>query len=776
MIQILHLEDNPLDAILIRERLIDDGLQADITVVSNRTAFEQAIHSKRFDLVLADYYLPGFDGLTALKILQEEHITTPAILISGKLGEEAAVQSLHSGAVDYILKDNLQRLGSAVTRALDQYEQKQHTLEIERLLIKNGQLFRSAESIGKIGTFEWNFLTNELFWSDGIYKIFGFDQHIGAPTFELYSDSIHPEDRASVHQNLQEAVEKQIAIDSEYRILNQQQEVKYIRTLASVYPDATNTPAILVGVCQDVTASRDAIQRLEKSEQKYRALVEQSTDGIILSDANLVFREANKSALEILECQDSSQLVGRGPMGLISDEDLKNNPIDIDRIKQAPVTSIREARTFTNKPIVLEITSQFIGENRIQSIIRDVTERETSRRQLEDKTRYLDGQVREAETMARENAEKYRLISENSSDLITQMTADGVISYMSPSAKDILGKEPTYYQGKSFSELLPKSYHKSWNHNRSLLENRETENLLFQHEIFRDDGSTAWVETVCKPIWNWNGDLKTLQTASRDIDARKQAEMKTKNALKRERELTELRAHFVSVASHQFRTPLTVINSNVQLMELLEIDKYDPRVTQILNRITKETSRLTELMDDVLILGKLNARRLETNPELVQLDKLVRKITEAHFSHQEDGRTATIMTTGSIPPVMLDQSLTEHILTNLINNAFKYSPGKRSPHIEIRLEQEACVLSIRDWGIGVPEEDQEHLFESFYRGNNTHEFPGTGLGLVIAREFMELQGGTIGFSVPPEAGSLFWIRFPLHITQPSSIPRETTAG
>lgn len=767
MIRILHLEDNPLDAILIRERLIDDGLTAEITVVSNRAAFEEAIVSKSFDLILADYYLPGFDGLTALKILQEHDVKVPAILISGKLGEEAAVKSLQSGAVDYILKDNLQRLGSAVKRALDQYEQQQRTLEIEQLLIKNGKLFKSAESIGKIGTFEWNFRNNDLFWSDGIYDIFGFEKGRIEPTFEIYAQNIHPEDRGWVTQNIGEAAEKHNPIDSEYRIISQDGEIKYIRTLASIYPDSSGEPGLLVGVCQDITAKRDAIKKLEKSEEKYRSLVHLSTDGIIVSDGQLVIMEANKSLLDILECTDPSLLIGKGPEGFIADADLEQNPIDLERIKRAAVTSIREAITFSHKSVMLEITSQFVGENRIQSLVRDVTERELSRRQLEDKTRFLDGQVKEAETIARENAEKYRLISENSSDLITQMTADGYFTYVSPSSSDILGNPPKFYEGKSFSEFLPAEIQETWNQNRTLLENRETESIIFQHEIYRADGSTVWVETVCKPIWDWGGSLKTLQTASRDIHARKEAEIETKKALERERELTELRAHFVSMASHQFRTPLTVINSNVQLMELLEIDKFDPRVTQILNRITKETSRLTELMDDVLILGKLNARRLETNLESVEIDKLVLKVVEEHFSQQPDGRTVTVSLVGKPQPVVMDQSLTEHILTNLINNAFKYSPGKRSPHIVIETREEECFVSVRDWGIGVPEEDRDHLFESFYRGNNTTEFPGTGLGLVIAREFMELQGGKIGFASPEDAGSLFWISFPMNIQEPT---------
>lgn len=761
MIDILHLEDNHLDARLIQDKLIEAGLLPNITLVSKEATFLEALQNSSFDIILADYYLPGFTGIKALKIVKDLGISTPVILISGKLGEEAAVESLQKGAVDYILKDNLQRLGSAVTRALEEHEQQRRNREIEQELFKSAQLFHSAESIGRLGTFEWNFLSNELYWSDGIFDIFGVDKKYTIPTFELYAKHIHPEDAERVTQNVSQTVADLSSMDSTYRVISNNGDTKHIRTLASIYPNFAGTPAILVGVCQDISAQIHAIQKLEKSEEKYRTLVEQATDGILIADGNLRIKEVNRSALHILECDDEKMIIGQKPDSFLPVSEIEKKPINIQDIHQGPITNVRDVHTFNGNNKVVEITSKLISDNRIQTVLRDVTDREEARRQLEELNKSLDERVKKAASEAREIAEKYRLISENSSDLITQSDSTGNISYVSPSVKDILGNQPSFYFSRSFVDLLPEVWQSEWESLLSQLLQKQNDTFTLQHELFQATGETVWVETVCKGIWNESGTLETIQTASRDIHARKQAEIETQKAIERKRELTELRAHFVSMASHQFRTPLTVINSNVQLMEMIQIDQYDPRVKKILNRISKETARLTDLMNDVLILGKINARRLEINPERVDVADLVKKLIEQHFSQQPDGRDISVSIIGPPPVVVMDPALTEHILTNLINNAFKYSPGKRSPLLTIEVKGDNCLISVRDWGIGVPEDNREHLFQSFYRGNNTKEFPGTGLGLVIAKEFIDLQGGDIGYNSPDEEGSLFWISFPL---------------
>ncbi len=761
MTKILHLEDNPLDARLIKERLLEEDLNPKVMVVSSESGFIKALKTQTFDIILADYYLPGFDGITALQIVREIGIDLPVILISGKLGEEAAVESLKKGAVDYILKDNLQRLGPAVKRALEEHSQQLHTQKVEKELIKSAALFGKIESIAQLGTFEWNYETGDLYWSEGLYQIFHYQKEEITPTTQLYLNHVVEEDRDTVRQSINDTVNHGSDINAEYRIRTHDGVIKYLRTFGTVLSGEDGSAPLLIGVCQDSTQSVHARNRLEKSEEKYRTLVEQATDGILISDQELRILEANQSALHILECLDSDQLIGQFPESFLTPTEISRNPIDRSNILKHPVTNVREVNTFENNHKYLEITSNSIPGRRVQIVFRDVTERETTRIELEKLNRELDERVREAVAEAQENESRYRLISENSSDLITQSEKDGTLTYVSPSSKEILGCHATDYLNRTFCELIPGPYQELWQQTLGELNDGNKGSITFEHEIFHSSGKTLWVETVCKAIRNENGQVQTYQTASRDIHVRKQAEQDTRKAIERERELNDLRSQFVSMASHQFRTPLTVINSNIELMKLQGLNQFDPRVNKILDRITRETSRLTELMNDVLILGKLNARRLDTNPEQVDITELVDRLKRDHVSSQPNQRCLDIRIEGPPPPVTLDISLTEHVLSNLIDNAFKYSPEEKNPELSFERTRDSLIISVRDWGIGVPEADREHLFESFYRGQNTQEFPGTGLGLVIAREFMELQNGRIGYRPAEDRGSIFWISFQL---------------
>ncbi len=762
MIHILHLEDNPLDARLILEKLRDDALEVDVRLVATKRSFEEALEEGPYDLILADYYLPGFDGLSALQMVKDRGMSTPVILISGKLGEEAAVESLHRGAVDYILKDYLHRLGPAVRRALEEHERFLRTRAIEQELIKQAQLFHTAEEIGQLGAFEWNINTGELYWSEGLFQIFGEDKELIHPTFDLFISHIHPDDRQWLQEKLQHSIESRTDYHSEYRIYRTDQSTRFQRTRISLREDPATGHLTMIGICLDITESKLAGELIEKSEEKYRTLVEQATDGILVADSSLIIKEVNQSALEILDTAEPDRLVGQSLESLLCPQDLKRNPLDFASIQSGiPVTEVRHLTTFSGNQKYLEITSKRIPGDLIQTVFRDVSDREVARRELEVLNQHLDDRVKKATQEAMQNEERYRLISENSSDLITQSDSSGLLSYVSPSVLDMLGFEANFCLGKYFSQWLPIEDRPSWQAQLTAVSSLQHPSFTMQHRMQQADGSLMWVETVCRGICNAYGQLTAIQTASRNIHARKQAEEDARKALLKERELNELRSHFVSMASHQFRTPLTVISSNVQLMELLKIDQLDPRIKPILRRITHETARLTDLMNDVLILGKLNAKRLKVNPEWVDAEQFVQLILDTHFSQQDDHRIVELSISYPLVPVWMDPGLTEHVLINLITNAFKYSP--RRPNPEMRIEQTAdhFIITLKDSGIGVPEEDRDNLFQSFYRGNNTTEFAGTGLGLVIAKEFIELQGGEIGYQPAEGGGSLFWVKLPI---------------
>ena len=245
--------------------------------------------------------------------------------------------------------------------------------------------------------------------------------------------------------------------------------------------------------------------------------------------------------------------------------------------------------------------------------------------------------------------------------------------------------------------------------------------------------------------------------------ALKNSEKKLKKSLVKEKELGQLKASFVTVASHQFRTPLAVIQSNTELFEMLlykmiekkELEKF----TIITNRIKVTISKMTNLMEDVLTHGKLTSGKVVCNPEELDLIGFCDKLAEEFNSVQIDGRKIDVVAEGEDYTLHLDPKLLEHTLSNLISNAFKYSIGKANPELNIDYRPKKVVLSIKDYGLGIPEEEQLHLFEPFFRADNVTEIQGTGLGLSIAKEYVEVNKGKISAKSILGEGSCFEITF-----------------
>ena len=164
-------------------------------------------------------------------------------------------------------------------------------------------------------------------------------------------------------------------------------------------------------------------------------------------------------------------------------------------------------------------------------------------------------------------------------------------------------------------------------------------------------------------------------------------------------------------------------------------------------------------MDEVLVLGKLTSGNVNSAPEELYLVEFCNVLVQQFNSIQEDGRILELQIVGEPYIVNLDSKLLEHTLSNLISNAFKYSVGKDNPELRIHFNSKELILSIRDYGIGIPQEEQLHLFEPFFRADNAAEIKGTGLGLSIAKEYVEINKGTISVKSIEGKGSCFEITF-----------------
>jgi two-component system, OmpR family, sensor histidine kinase VicK len=259
--------------------------------------------------------------------------------------------------------------------------------------------------------------------------------------------------------------------------------------------------------------------------------------------------------------------------------------------------------------------------------------------------------------------------------------------------------------------------------------------------------------------------LKNFVYIGRDISERKQLEAEMLKALERERELRELKSDFVSMASHEFRNPLTAILASTELLEKYSHRWTEEKKLKHYRRIESSVKRMTELVEDVLLISKAEAGKLEFNPQPIILKSFCRNLVgEIQLSIGKQHRISFIYS-GQVNPVEIDEKLLIQILNNLLTNAIKYSPQETIVRFSCNCQQQEVTFEIQDEGIGIPVEDQQRLFESFHRAKNVGNIPGTGLGLAIVQKSVKLHGGKISLVSEVGVGTIFKVILPLNNTE-----------
>ena len=246
-----------------------------------------------------------------------------------------------------------------------------------------------------------------------------------------------------------------------------------------------------------------------------------------------------------------------------------------------------------------------------------------------------------------------------------------------------------------------------------------------------------------------------------DITQRKLAEAELLRTLAREKELGQLRSNFVSVVSHEFRTPLGIIQSSAEILEDY-LDRLEPAErSEHLQSIRKNTRRMAGLMEEVLLIGSLDAGKLEFKPLWLELGTFVGRLVDEVLS-ATDLRCPIEFSLAEMPAkVQADERLLRHIFTNALTNAVKYSDAGKVVKFEVGCTRADIVFTIHDQGIGIPEADQEWLFNAFHRGRNVGDRPGTGLGLVIVKRCVDLHGGKINVDSKLGGGTSVTVRLPI---------------
>lgn len=279
---------------------------------------------------------------------------------------------------------------------------------------------------------------------------------------------------------------------------------------------------------------------------------------------------------------------------------------------------------------------------------------------------------------------------------------------------------------------------------------------------YMKDGTKVWFYLNATPIFNEKGDLTNWVSVETDITLLKDAEERIKISLEKERHLSQLKSRFVSMASHEFRTPLAGIMTSIDLVRILmerAKQSQDVRIEFHLERAMEEIGRMTEIMDNILLFGKMQSDRIPYNPVEQDFCEFVRTQT-ADFRLRYPEHQIRITCDESMLMVRFDEKLMGHLISNLLHNAIKYSPLDPNVTISIKGGESFYKVIITDNGIGIPEAEHEQLFTTFFRASNTENISGTGMGLVIVKQFVEIHNGTIEIQSKEGEGCRVILEFP----------------
>src|ERR1700681_534157 len=262
-LRVLHLEDSPRDAEMVRHKLDVEGVSCDILLANSKDSFEAALAREPFDLILSDYNLPGYDGVTALKQAQQTQPDVPVILISGTVGEEEAVKVLQIGATDYLLKDRLDRLVPAVHRAIQEAETRRTRKHAEHALLQREQTLRENEertnfalAAARMGVWEIEFGRNRMTWSGTMAPVFGLTPDQAPRTSADFFQLIHPDDRPAAEASIERAIAGERDVVVEFRAVWPDGSAHWVHGRAQASYDADGRPLSLLGIAMDITERR----------------------------------------------------------------------------------------------------------------------------------------------------------------------------------------------------------------------------------------------------------------------------------------------------------------------------------------------------------------------------------------------------------------------------------------------------------------------------------------------------------------------------------------
>jgi len=501
---------------------------------------------------------------------------------------------------------------------------------------------------------------------------------------------------------------------------------------------------------------------MDLKKSLYEILFGAIQEGLILVDKDGVIVEANKTGA-LMFGYEKADLIGQRIEVLVPMRAREGHKNHRDNYSKRPTSrpmgsslkldGVRKDGSEFPVQVSLNPFVSAGGESYVVALVSDVTERRESELKLQKLRESLEQKVKERTEELRESERLYKSIARN--------FPSGVISIFDKTYKYLFAEGQGLYElGIETSDLIGLDYLSRIDPRARTLVKEELDKVFKgepkSFEVVVEDRIYA-INAV--PLSDESREVNKILVVERNVTSEKQVAKKLEETLHKERELTEMKSRFVSMASHEFRTPLSTINSSASLIHKYHERQEFEKIVKHVDRIKSSVRNLTSILNDFLSFEKLESGNVSVNSELCcvptllheAFDEMTSIIKPKQFIRYEGPEKLTIKTDGK---------LLKNTMLNMLSNAIKYS--REDGEIIVTLEDlyKGVRISVQDFGVGIPQKDQKNLFSRFFRAGNVINIEGTGLGLNIVVRYLELLKGKISFESKEGEGTIFFITLP----------------
>ncbi len=552
-------------------------------------------------------------------------------------------------------------------------------------------------------------------------------------------------------------------------------EYKVVRKDGSSFPVLSHAISImkqdklkgLLGIMFDITKRKYAEDRLTESEKKFRTLFESANDGILILKNNKII-ECNSKGVSLFGYADKNEIIGLTPSDLSPDFQPDGRKTSVhERANLARVRKgipqrfnwrhIRKDGSLFDAEISLNIID-FDDNTHVQAIIRDITDRLQAQKKL------------------KESEARFKRLFEDLGDAVYVTILGG------ENIGKILEANPAAVRqtGYSRNELLSMNIiHDLYVSGSGGLQQESWENKISSGEIVtsvekkkRKDGSIYWTEVLVTPIYFMG--INACLSINRDITERIKNEEDLKKALRKAKESDKLKSAFLASMSHEIRTPLNAI---IGFSNIIADSVGNTELYEFSSLINKQNNLLLKLVDDILDFARVESGSLSINNERFDFNKLIDDLCEESQAEKESNTQLIPTKTSESLHIISDEHRIKQVFTNLISNAFKFTPEGRVEYGYDMVKPSEIRCFVKDTGIGIPHNQQDHIFERFVKLDEFSQ--GTGLGLSISRNIIRILGGKMWVKSTPNAGSAFYFTLPVNAEQEAKsdlpVARDSTS-